>query len=400
LLRALDLLLPGLLSRSFSPPLFSRGTHTGDMQRRLQRLRVPPAPASTLCPPSDPSDEGGSREVRAGGGYAALGSTLARLSLLVLTPSFTLCEVPRPAGAATRPAARSPASRTPAPPAASRWARPHPFPPLARRPSCPPSDPPDEGGAWEVRAGGGQAVLCVPLAASSSRISHLPSPLLEVDHHVPPRARPPPQASTPLPPSDLPDEGGAWEVRAGGGPLAVDLDICFWRPYSLFAPLCEVTTASPPRLGVPKLPGALKLPATASGDGVRGLLSPPPTRLRGPPHSGGRRETARRGGGGLDSLPSGFRGPSVFMRPSCLGLAPSAARGQRSGGTSAQRRLAAVSFLSCLSFPHFRRVAAAELWARRLRARGGGFQPVWTLPSAAGSLAGSGTARTCRLVLA
>ncbi len=256
MLWALDLLLPGLLSRSFSPPLFSRGTHTGDMQRRPPRLRVPPAPASALCPPSDPSDEGGSRH-----------APCRSLACFAYT---------------------------------GRWARPHPLPPLARRPSCPPSDPPDEGGAWEVRAGGGQAVLCVPLAASSSRISHLPFPLLEVDHHVPPRARPPPQASTPLPPSDLPDEGGAWEVRAGGGPIAVDLDIYLWRPYSLFAPLCEVTTASPPRLGVPKLPGALKLPTTASGDGVRGLLSPPPTRLRGPLIlAAGGRLLAGGGGAGL-----------------------------------------------------------------------------------------------------
>jgi len=399
LLRALDLLLPGLLSRSFSPPLFSRGTHTGDMQRSPPRLRVPPAPASALCPPSDPSDEGGSREVRAGGGYAALGSTLARLGLLVLTPSSTLCEVPRPAGAAARPAARSPASRTPAPPAASRWARPHPFPPLARRPSCPPSDPPDEGGAWEVRAGGGLTVTCAPLAAPFWLRTHTPSSRREVDQ-LSDLSHGPARASLPLSPLRPTRRGGCMGSMGGGR-----ADCCGLTHLSLAALL---TLRSPLRgdYGFPtttrRAQAARRAQAPSHGfrDGVRGLLSPPPTRLRGPPHSGGRRETARRGGGGLDSLPSGFRGPSVFMRPSFLGLAPSAARGQRSGGTSAQRRLAAFSFLSCISISHFRRVAAAELWARRFRARGGGFQPVWTLPTAAGSLAGSGTARTCRLVLA
>jgi len=60
-------------------------------------------------------------------------------------------------------------------------------------------------------------------------------------------------------------------------------------------------------------------PSHGFRDGVRGLLSPPPTRLRGPPHSGGRRETARRGGGGWTPSRVGFEGRLSLCGPHSWG---------------------------------------------------------------------------------
>jgi hypothetical protein len=83
-------------------------------------------------------------------------------------------------------------------------------PPLTHRHFRPPSDLPDEGGAWEVRAGGG-LVATRGHGAAPHGLHKLPSPLpREVDGAAGPRLTlaPPPTRRLPCPPSDDPDEGG------------------------------------------------------------------------------------------------------------------------------------------------------------------------------------------------